>query len=60
VSESVGEAGKVLLELPFDARSAREVDFSGRPLERSVAATGRMLRFNIRPWEVVTLAIRAS
>jgi hypothetical protein len=57
VYESAGSSAHVSLELPFRISVAKEVDFNGNALQKPVALTGKTLRFDIHPWEIVTLAI---
>ena len=57
VYESAGSRASVSLELPFRVTAAKEVDFNGNPLQKPVAVTGKTLRFDIKPWEIVTLAV---
>jgi len=57
VFESAGSRANVSLALPFQISDAREVDFNGNPLAKPVAVTGKTLRFDINPWEIVTLAV---
>jgi hypothetical protein len=57
VYESAGSNASVSLELPFRVTGATEVDFNGNSLQKPVAVAGRSLRFDIKPWEIVTLAI---
>jgi hypothetical protein len=45
------------LELPFPIHAAREVDFNGNTLPKSVSVTGKTVRFEINPWEIVTLEV---
>jgi hypothetical protein len=57
VYESAGSSANVSLELPFQISAAKETDFNGNPLQKQVAVTGKTLRFDINPWEIVTLAV---
>jgi alpha-mannosidase len=57
VFESAGSSANVSLELPFAIRAAKEVDFNGTPLQKPVTVSGKTLRFDIKPWEIVTLAV---
>ena len=57
VYESAGSGASVSLELPFRVTAAKEVDFNGNRMQKPVAVTGKTLRFDIKPWEIVTLAI---
>ena len=57
VYESAGSSANVSLELPFPIRAAREVDFNGNPLPKPLTVTGKTVRFDIKPWEIVTLAV---
>jgi alpha-mannosidase len=57
VYESEGSSANVSLELPFQVSAAKEVDFNGNPLQKPVAVTGKTVRFDINPWEIVTLAV---
>ena len=57
VYESAGCSAKVSLELPFQISEAKEVDFNGNPLQKPVVVTGKTVRLDINPWEIVTLAV---
>ena len=57
VYESAGSSASVSLDLPFRVTAAKEVDFNGDPRPKPVAVSGKTLRFDIKPWEIVTLAI---
>jgi alpha-mannosidase len=60
VWESAGTGASVLLELPFQMRSAKEVDFNGKELGKPVFTKGKAVRFEIKPWEIVTLELTKS
>ncbi len=56
--ESSGAQAEVSLRLPFPVSQAQEVNFHGEPLVKNIAVSENALRFEIQPWEIVTLAIR--
>ena len=55
--ESTGSNANVLLELPFATGTVEEVDFNGQPVRRTFSLENKTVRFDIKPWEIVTLAI---
>jgi alpha-mannosidase len=57
VYESAGSGASVSLELPFRVTAAKEVDFNGSPLPKRLALSGKAVRFDIKPWEIVTLEL---
>lgn len=57
VYESTGSGASVSLEVPFRVTAAKEVDFNGNPRQKRVSISGNAMGFEIRPWEIVTLAI---
>ena len=57
VYESAGANTRVSVELPFAVSSAWEVDFNGNPLPKRVEVARDKVSFQIKPWEVVTLAL---
>jgi len=57
VYECSGSAGQVSLELPFRVSAAREVDFNGQARAKKIAVNGNPLKFEVQPWEIVTLEV---
>jgi alpha-mannosidase len=57
VYESAGSDVSVSLELPFRVRRANEVNFNGSLLTKPITVSERTVRFDIKPWEIVTLSI---
>lgn len=55
--EGSGEQAEATLRLPFRVAAAQEVDFHGGPRRRQMAVNGSELRLQIKPWEIVTLAL---
>jgi alpha-mannosidase len=55
--ETRGEAARVEIKLPFEAARCEPVDLNGKPLRMVVRVEhrGDSVRFQIRPWEIVTL-----
>jgi alpha-mannosidase len=57
VWESAGSRAVVSLELPFQLTRVKEVDFNGNTLRKPISVSGKTVRFEIAPWEIVTLSI---
>ena len=64
VYESHGKPAKAKIALPFEIGKADETDFYGSPINdkkptsgKKVAASGNMLTFEIKPWEIATFFI---
>lgn len=57
VWESTGSGTQVTVELPVAVTSAKEIDFNDKPLSKQMSVSGKTVRFDIQPWEIVTLAI---
>lgn len=57
--ESEGANAQGAIELPFRATSVREVDFNGVPRERKLSAAGKTVQIEMKPWEIVTLALES-
>ena len=70
VYESHGKSNKAKITLPFAVEKASETDFYGDPLNgdsasgkpsksgQKITVNERMLTFEMKPWEIVTLFIR--
>jgi alpha-mannosidase len=55
--ETSGSKASVSLELPFQVTDAKEVDFNGNPLPKMMSVSGKVVRFEVKPWEIVTVAV---
>ena len=55
--ETVGEAANVALRLARPVRNVRETNFLGEPKAEAgtIEASGRQIRFQLKPWKIVTL-----
>jgi alpha-mannosidase len=57
--ETRGEAGGVEVKLPFEAAECEPVDLNGKQWKAvRVEHRGDIVRFQIRPWEIVTLRFK--
>jgi alpha-mannosidase len=54
--ETSGSKASVSLELPFQVTNAKEVDFNGNPMPKMMSVSGKVVRFEVKPWEIVTVA----
>lgn len=55
--ESEGATAQAAIALPFSAASAREVDFNGVQRTRKISVAGKTVQIEMKPWEIVTLAV---
>jgi alpha-mannosidase len=57
--ESHGDKAQTSIALPFRATSVREVDFNGVPMARKISTNGAKIELEMKPWEIVTLAVES-
>ncbi len=57
--ESNGAGAQATIALPFAAASAREIDFNGTPRPRRISTAGKTVQIQMKPWEIVTLAVES-
>ena len=57
--ESDGTNARAEIALPFHAASVREIDFNGVPRARKISSAGKTVQIEMKPWEIVTLAVES-
>ena len=55
--ESSGKRTEATLQLPVSISAAREMDFNGQPLTKSIRVSGDTVHLTLEPWEIVTLSL---
>lgn len=54
--ESAGQKESTVLKSAFPISSAEEVDFNGNVLGKTLSVSDNTIRFDMRPWEIKTIA----
>ena len=60
VYDATGDGGRTAITLPFAVSAAERVDLNGEPMDGpEVHIEERTVALELRPWEIVTVAVRA-